>query len=162
MNAPKSITANWRTQYLLTINSDYGAPAGAGWYGEGTTATISVEPVQGSVIRHIFDGWSGDLTSSTASASVTMNAPKVITANWHTDYMQLYIIIIVAAVVIAIVVVVVLLARRQGGYRKFFRKQWQGIKKAGNWLRQFFVKQWRRLKQVGHWLRHLRHTRKQK
>jgi uncharacterized repeat protein (TIGR02543 family) len=113
MDAPKSITANWRTEFLLTINSAYGTPTGAGWYDEGDSANISVESVQGFIIRQIFDGWTGDLTSTTASTSVTMSGPKVITATWHTDYLQLYILIAIVIVVVVIIIIVVVLVRRK-------------------------------------------------
>ncbi len=115
MNSPKTLTASWRTEFLLTLNSVYGAPTGAGWYDEGESVTISVETVQGFIIRQIFDGWSGDLTSTTASTSVTMSGPKVITANWHTDYLQLYIVIIVVVVVLVAIIVTIVLVRRKGG-----------------------------------------------
>jgi len=113
MNAPKSITANWRTEFLLTINSEYGTPTGAGWYDEGEAVTIAVEPVQGFIIRHIFDGWTGGITSTDASTSVTMNAPKVITGTWHTDYLQLYILIAIVVVVIVVIIIIVVLVRRK-------------------------------------------------
>jgi uncharacterized repeat protein (TIGR02543 family) len=114
MNAPKSITANWRTEFLLTINSAYGTPTGAGWYDEGESVTIAVEPVQGFLIRQIFDGWTGDLTSSVASTSVTMSAPKTVTATWHTDYLYLYILIIIVVVVVVAIILTVVLVRRKG------------------------------------------------
>jgi uncharacterized repeat protein (TIGR02543 family) len=113
MSAPKSITANWRTEFLLTINSAYGTPTGAGWYDEGESVTIAVEPVQGFLIRQIFDGWTGDLTSTVASTSVTMSAPKTITATWHTDYLYLYILIGIVVLVVVIIIVVVVLVRRK-------------------------------------------------
>ncbi len=115
MKAPKTIATNWHSQYLLTINSDYGTPTGPGWYDEGTAANIAVEPTQGIIIRHVFDSWTGDLTSTIASTSVTMNAPKVITANWHADYMQLYIVIGAVIVILLIIIVVVVLTRKKGG-----------------------------------------------
>jgi hypothetical protein len=114
MNAPKSLTASWRTEFLLTLNSEFGAPTGAGWYNENGSANISVESVQGFIIRHIFDSWSGDLTSTAASTSVTMSGPMVITANWHTDYMQLYILIIVVVVLLGIIITIVVIRRRGG------------------------------------------------
>jgi hypothetical protein len=114
MNSPKSLTGNWRTEFLLTLNSQYGTPTGAGWYKELATAHISVEPVVGSIIRQIFDGWSGAITSTDANTSVTMNEPKIITSNWHTDYLYLYVIIIVVVVVIvAGAVVTIMLVRRK-------------------------------------------------
>jgi uncharacterized repeat protein (TIGR02543 family) len=114
MNAPKSITANWRTEFLLTINSAYGAPTGAGWYNEGESITIAIEPVQGFLIRQIFDGWTGDLTSTAASTSVTMSAPKTVTATWHSDYLYLYILIIIVVVVVIAIILIIVLVRRKG------------------------------------------------
>jgi hypothetical protein len=99
MSAPKLITANWRNEFLLTINSDYGEPVGAGWYDEGENVSISVEPVLGFIIRHFFTGWSGDLTAAESSATFTMTAPKVITVNWETDYLQLYLLIVILLVI---------------------------------------------------------------
>ena len=102
MNSPKAITANWRTENLLTIESAYGVPEGEGWYDAGSTATISIVPSEGIIIRHIFTGWSGDYSGDIATASVIMDSPKAITANWRTDHTQLYmligLIVLVAAV----------------------------------------------------------------
>jgi uncharacterized repeat protein (TIGR02543 family) len=112
MTGPKVVDANWRNEYLLTINSEYGDPEGAGWYDEDETAAVSVEPVQGFLVRHIFDGWSGDLTDDEADSSVLMNSPKVITANWRTDLVQLYILIGVVVVVAVIVTIIIRVRRR--------------------------------------------------
>jgi hypothetical protein len=111
MNSPKTVTANWRTDYLLTITSPYGEPEGAGWYNEGSTATISVAPTVGTIIRHVFTGWSGDFTEDTATASLTVNSPNTITANWRTDYTQLYILI--SAIVLLVVTITLILRIRQ-------------------------------------------------
>jgi hypothetical protein len=100
MDTPKTLTANWRSEFLLTINSDYGEPVGTGWYEEGENVSISVEPVLGFIIRHFFTGWSGDLTVTESSTGITMTSPKAITANWETDYLQLYILIIIIVIVI--------------------------------------------------------------
>jgi ribosomal protein L21E len=99
MSTPQTITANWRTENLLTINSEYGELVGAGWYDEGESVNISIDPVYGFIIRHSFTGWSGDLTDTASNSVVTMTSPKVITANWETDYLQLYILIVILLVV---------------------------------------------------------------
>ena len=112
MDAPKTVTANWRSEYLLTLNSEYGQPVGAGWYDELDSVNVSVEPVQGFIVRQIFDGWSGDLTSNDSRTTVTMNVPKTLTANWHTDYLQLYILIVVVVVIAGGVILTVVLVRR--------------------------------------------------
>ncbi|HEV8594916.1 MAG TPA: hypothetical protein VGR51_05235, partial [Thermoplasmata archaeon] len=84
MDGPKSVTARWRTEHLLTIVSPYGTPSGAGWYVEGSAAPVSIETSitdGGSTYR--FTGWTGDAAGGTASISVTMDGPKTITATWE-------------------------------------------------------------------------------
>jgi len=115
MDSPKAVTANWRTEYLLTIESAYGEPKGAGWYDAGSSATISVAPIQGIIIRHIFTGWSGDYSGDTATALVTIDSPTAVTANWRTDYIQLYILIGVIVLVVAIIIGLRLRRRREVG-----------------------------------------------
>jgi hypothetical protein len=112
MNTPKKVTANWRNEYLLAINSEYGQPTGAGWYKEGETAPVSVEPVQGVIIRHIFTGWSGDLSEAKSEATISINSPKVIAATWRTDYIQLYILVGGVVVLVGVIIVITVLVRR--------------------------------------------------
>lgn len=100
MYSPKTITANWRNEYLLTIESAYGEPEGEGWYDEGSTATISIPESTGAIVRQFFTGWSGDFDGTTTSASFTVNSPMAVTANWRTDYLQLYIVIIAIVVIL--------------------------------------------------------------
>jgi uncharacterized repeat protein (TIGR02543 family) len=87
MYSPKTVTANWQNEYLLTIESAYGQPQGAGWYDEGSAASISIAPVQEPTARHNFIGWSGDYTGSQASASIIMTGPKTVTADWQNEYL---------------------------------------------------------------------------
>lgn len=102
MDSPKAITANWRTDYLLTIKSTYGEPVGEGWYESDSTVTISVTPVEGRIIRQVFTRWSGDFSGNAATASLTMDSPKAITANWRTDYTRLYLLIGLIVLIAAI------------------------------------------------------------
>jgi uncharacterized repeat protein (TIGR02543 family) len=113
MSEPKVVNASWRNEYLLTLNSEYDQPTGAGWYREGETASVSVAPVRGAIVRKIFTGWTGDLTGTSAEASVTMDSPKVITANWRTDFVQLYILIGGVAVLAGVVTAVLMMRRRR-------------------------------------------------
>lgn len=113
MDSPKAITANWRTEYLLTIESAYGQPEGEGWYESDSTATISVAPSVGLGIRHIFTGWSGDLSGTTPTTTLVMNSPMAVTANWRTEYTQLYIIIGAVVVVAGVILIVLTVMRRR-------------------------------------------------
>ncbi|MBN1162075.1 MAG: FHA domain-containing protein, partial [Dehalococcoidales bacterium] len=58
--------------------------------------------------------WSGDLTDVDADSSLLMNSPKDITANWHTDYLYLYILIGGAAVLVGATITTTVLIRRRG------------------------------------------------
>lgn len=107
-------TANYVTQYYLTVESDSGDPQGEGWYDSGSTATISVSSPRGVIIRQVFTDWSGDSTATTSTATITMNQPKAVTANWRTDYIQLYILIGGIAGLAGVVSASVLLIRRRG------------------------------------------------
>lgn len=114
MNSPKTIAAEWESEYLLTISSDYGGPTGGGWYDANSTASISVEEATGLLIRQVFQGWSGDFTGDSSSTSITMNGPKSITAVWKTDYTQLYFVAGGGAIILgAIITLFVTKSRRK-------------------------------------------------
>jgi uncharacterized repeat protein (TIGR02543 family) len=88
MGSPKTVTAHWKLQYQLTVDSDYGSPQGEDWYDSGSTAAFSVSSFDdhGDGSRHVFTGWSGDSTATTPSASLTMGSPKTVTAHWKLQY----------------------------------------------------------------------------
>ena len=83
-----SYTANYQTQYYLSVDSDYGSPAGEGWYDSGSTASFSVESVvsisEGTQIA--FTSWFGDSSSTSSSATLVMDEPKEVSAEWQTQY----------------------------------------------------------------------------
>jgi len=82
-----TVTGNFDKEYQLTVNSAHGSPQGAGWYTDGSTASFSVTtPVSASIMRYVFTSWSGDHSGTAASASITMNGPKTVTAGWKTQY----------------------------------------------------------------------------
>ena len=88
MNQPKEVTANWDTQYYLTVSSSHDTPQGAGWYNSGSAANFSVtspaDEAEGT--RYIFSNWSGDYNGTSTSGSVTMTNPKEVVANWDVQY----------------------------------------------------------------------------
>jgi hypothetical protein len=107
-------TAKYERQYQLTIESAYGVRKGEGWYDSGSTATISVTSPEGTIIRRVFTGWSGDFTGNAAVASLVMDAPKAIKAGWCTDYSRLYIFVVdIMAFVGAPVAGITLVQRRR-------------------------------------------------
>jgi hypothetical protein len=89
MNSPKTATANWKTQYYLTVSSAYSTVNGSGWYDSGSTAsaTLTSGTISGSSTQYIFTAWSGDASGTAlTSNSITMNSAKTATANWKTQY----------------------------------------------------------------------------
>lgn len=110
MNSPHTASTDYKTQHYLTVESEYGDPAGEDWYDEGSTATASVTSPLGTLIRQVFTGWSGDSIATTSSANILMSSPKTVTANWRTDYLYLYILIggivgLVGAVSISVILI---------------------------------------------------------
>jgi len=92
MNAPKTFTAKYKTQYYLTVTSPYDTPGGAGWYDKDSTAyaTLATGTIdQGNGTRRVFTHWSGDASGTNFAQSnpITMNAPKTAIANWKTQYL---------------------------------------------------------------------------
>ncbi len=122
MNAPKTIYANWNTQYLLTINSEYGNPKGAGWYNSGTKAqfTIQDQTTDSSGTQYSFTNWVGtgndSYTGPDRTHTVTMNTPITETANWEPST-SLYSVLL-AALIIFIIIIALLLAWRRRKKKK--------------------------------------------
>jgi hypothetical protein len=85
MDAPHTVIANYGTEYELRIVSAHGNVSGAGWYAEGSPATVTLSelevPEGGTTWQ--FAGWSGDATGTSATVTVTMDAPKIVTATWR-------------------------------------------------------------------------------
>jgi uncharacterized repeat protein (TIGR02543 family) len=90
MTAPKTATANWKTQYYLTISTPYSSGVGAGWFDSGvsTNASIAATTVAGDTgTQYVFTNWSGGASgTNSTSEGIVMNAPKTATANWKTQY----------------------------------------------------------------------------
>ena len=85
VNGNKVITATFAAQtYALTVNKA-GTGSGTvtlspsgGSYTYGTSVTLTATPATGST----FTGWSGDLSGSSSSASLTMNSTHTVTATF--------------------------------------------------------------------------------
>jgi len=116
-----TLKAEYTIQYLLTVNPLIGNPQGSGWYDQGSTATFSVMspwPLGGFLGmfggKYVFRSWSGDSTAATTSASVTMNGPKTVIAEWSTDNTMPYIILGAIGAAIIVVVVLTITLKRKG------------------------------------------------
>ena len=118
MNAPHSVTAQYQLQYYLKITTNQGVPSGEGWYNAGSYANVTVSnPVSSSYGVSInFNGWQGDIQSSTQSTSILMDRPKTIAATWTTDSTVLNLTIlcgIIAAFAVGIFLGFLIVKRKQ-------------------------------------------------
>ena len=86
-SASVTITANYKTQYRLTVNSPYGSPLGAGWYDSGKSASFSVTSpaTDGNGNQYTCTGYSGDTTGSGTNGAVVINGPKTVTFSWNSE-----------------------------------------------------------------------------
>jgi len=79
------IDAQYKRQYLLSINSERGSTKGSGWHDELSMVNISiVETEVGALpLKYRFIGWKGDLVSQNASANILMDGPKEVWVEWE-------------------------------------------------------------------------------
>jgi len=89
MMGPRTIIANWRTEYELRVLSERGKPLGQGWISAGVTAKFSVEPMVSpeNGVRYVFAKWTGDYDGALCEGSVVMDSPKTVSATWRTQYL---------------------------------------------------------------------------
>jgi subtilisin family serine protease len=93
MNSPKTATANWKTQYHLTVTTNFGSVSpSSGWYDSGSKVDISAAtPSTGEGERYIWNGWTGigtgNYTGTSNSAQITMNSVVTEAASWTQQYM---------------------------------------------------------------------------
>jgi uncharacterized repeat protein (TIGR02543 family) len=84
MDADKTVTANFGPiQRTLTLNATNGSVSaapnpGTGTYDDGSVVTLTATPDAG----YEFTGWSGDASGTTNPLNITMDADKIVTANF--------------------------------------------------------------------------------
>jgi uncharacterized repeat protein (TIGR02543 family) len=90
MDGPKTATANWKTQFYLTVTSAHGTTGGEGWYDENTNAyaTLDAGIVPGGPgVQYVFTGWGVDATGTgLTSDPIFMDGPMTAEANWQTQF----------------------------------------------------------------------------
>jgi hypothetical protein len=88
VNSPTSLQAAWKTQYLVTVQSQYGTATGGGWYDAGSSVQLSIQPEvdYNNETRRIFTGWAGDISGTSSDFTLTANRPLNVVAQWATQY----------------------------------------------------------------------------
>jgi hypothetical protein len=82
------LSASYLTQYLLTVETDYGEAQGSGWYDKGINATFTVPDsvTMNNGTRRVFLLWDGDYNSMSSRGWLAMNSPKHVKATWKTQF----------------------------------------------------------------------------
>jgi len=114
MDSPHEVVAKYKKQHYLKVTSEFGNPRGEGWYDEGTKAEFVVTSPSGFLIQQVLVSWTGDTSETSPQGNTVMDRPKTVTAQWRTEYTQLYITVIVVVVIVAGLAVVILYRRRRG------------------------------------------------
>lgn len=112
MGGPHTAVANYITQYLLTVGSagGLGSPQGGGYHDAGSVAQFSVTSPVGYLVQQVFVQWQGDYSGTSPQGSVTMNAPKTVTATWTTSYTNVY---VAGGAVVALILIAAVLGMRR-------------------------------------------------
>jgi len=120
IHADTTLTAEYETEYYLTVRSNLGESYGEGWYPSGYTATFSVpRSIQGLIAhgivpeRYEFKGWSRDSDAATPTAQTRMSGPKIVEATWQVDRSAGNLIVIAAIIMMIDIVILAFAALRR-------------------------------------------------
>jgi hypothetical protein len=98
------IVGAYKTQYLLRVSSAVSRYANSSWYDAASSVVLRVDPIVpmdwplGSIgMRYVFKGWTGAIQSGSAEINITIDGPKVVTADFTLDYASLVVPMIVVA-----------------------------------------------------------------
>jgi len=109
VSEPMEYHAGYKTQYYLTVLSDYGKPSGSGWYDSGSTATASIDETiidLGFPYIMVFKGWSGDASGTGPESNpIHMDSPKKAVALWEKQISPIFYAVIGIVAVIAVAAV---------------------------------------------------------
>lgn len=111
MTSSKNIICEWKTQYYLDIQSDYGLVQGAGWYDRNEEVRFSISPtiIKDNLSEYEFKNWIGDYFGDESDSRIIMNSPKQINAYWRLRYesnsnnFMLYISISIVIIVLILI-----------------------------------------------------------
>jgi hypothetical protein len=105
VDRPKTIYANWKRQYYVTVYSDFSSfENGNDWCDEGSYVKLKLKETSlGFLVKKVFDHFEGlssrDRVISNGEVEVFVDSPRTITAVWRTDYTQLLLFVFLAIIV---------------------------------------------------------------
>jgi hypothetical protein len=123
MNKPYSARAEYTTEFYVEVRSEIGRPQGSGWYDEGHSALIAVDPevpisgFWGSLgAKYVFDRWNGISSGDMFSATTKVIVEDPITANaiWRADYSYAYMVLGIILVATLLLIALAIIAMTRG------------------------------------------------
>ncbi|MEM1548838.1 MAG: NosD domain-containing protein [Thermoproteota archaeon] len=117
VDKPRTIIANWDTEYEVRVLSDKGSPTGSGWYKHGATAIISISETQmekDSLSYYAFEGWKvgGKLVSASPTYSFIVDGPITLVAVWGTRFKPTIVGMIIAISFSSVAIAVLLMKHK--------------------------------------------------
>ena len=88
-----TLSATYKTQFLLDVISPYGEAVGTGWYDSGSTAyaTLDRSTNASSDVRQLFVGWSGNASGNNLTSDpILVDGPKTATALWKKQFLVVF------------------------------------------------------------------------
>lgn len=91
ITAPTKVVAEWKRQYFLLINPNGGeTDSKSDWVDESRRVTVvAVTPIfeDANNSRLVFNRWKGAVSTTDPTASILMDSPKEIIAEWSRQYL---------------------------------------------------------------------------
>ncbi len=122
MDGPRTASAEWEREYLVTVTSDVGTVTGGGWYAAGATVTLGA-PAQATANgqTYTFAGWTGDVSGTLANLTFTASRPVSAHATWTpvstglgaNDVVTWSAIGVVVIIVVAVLIVFLMRRRKR-------------------------------------------------
>lgn len=112
MSSTHNVNLEYKTQYYISVISNFGRALGTGWYNSGAIVDVSVIPGDDGIVSHTFSGWQGSTIGNQKQMAVETlaDSPKTLVAMWSVDYTNVSVIVII---IIAVLVLAVIYKKRK-------------------------------------------------
>ncbi|MEM2571386.1 MAG: hypothetical protein QXM98_06790 [Thermoproteota archaeon] len=113
---PRTIIADWDTEYEVRVKTDHGTASGSGWYLAGSTVTVSISTTlieKDFFANYVFKGWviDSEIISTSSTYSFIVTGPLNLTAKWEIEYNILRLSLMIGLLISIIIAIFLLLKR---------------------------------------------------
>lgn len=88
VDSPKKVDVKWQKQYEFVAENQFNSSFSRAWFDENSGILLRTQErvEHENFTRHLFNGWSGDVSSASSTILVRLDAPKKVSAEWRTQY----------------------------------------------------------------------------